>query len=47
MLLGLFQEKTKSQPGRGWLLLFGAGEMNRTPDLLIANDAKALFACVD
>ena len=25
----------------------GAGEMNRTPDLLITNDEISLFACVD
>ena len=28
-------------------LLFGAGEMNRTPDLLITNDGMVVFACVD
>ena len=28
-------------------LLFGAGEMNRTPDLLITNDEIALFFPVD
>ena len=27
--------------------LFGAGEMNRTPDLLITNDGMVVFACVD
>ena len=28
-------------------LLFGAGEMNRTPDLLITNDGIGVFASVD
>ena len=28
-------------------LLFGAGEMNRTPDLLITNDEIVVFVCVD
>ena len=28
-------------------LLFGAGEMNRTPDLLITNDRYKMFAFVD
>ena len=27
--------------------LFGAGEMNRTPDLLITNDGIGVFASVD
>ena len=26
---------------------FGAGEMNRTPDLLITNDSEVVFALVD
>ncbi len=33
---GFAQNKKPTQ--RGWLLLFGAGEMNRTPDLLITNE---------
>ena len=28
-------------------LSFGAGEMNRTPDLLITNDRISIFGCVD
>ena len=36
--------------GTTWLLTpvnIGAGEMNRTPDLLITNDTKIVFASVD
>ena len=39
------QEKSPDSCESG--LLFGAGEMNRTPDLLITNDGIGVFAPVD
>jgi hypothetical protein len=45
--LGLKQKKARYPEDSGLSELCGAGEMNRTPDLLITNDAKEEFDSVD
>ena len=39
------QKKALTHPNQGFS--FGAGEMNRTPDLLITNEMKGVFVRVD